>query len=501
MRLLRKHILWLVLATLAGLAGAFLIHHSVAASYVSTAEVDVEPNLPALVIPYAPNMVTEQDVATSGVVLDNAASALGTTSTALAKDLTAVVSGTAATGGTANVLSISCSMPTAVSAQRCAAAAANAYMAYRNDVDEPAKTRTHDPMVVTLVTPATLPTTSAGVSQKVLLPIGAILGLLLGIGAIFVRDHSDHRVRDAADLEGVLVAPVLAVIPRAQHPGNVFIKQPLSATAESYRYLREHLNSLIASVPDGAAVLLVTGAKADDGCTSVAANLAAALAESGARVLLVDADLSHVSLGTVFDAGRRPGWSDLLARRASVDEVAIPVAGVAGLKLVTAGDVTIKPAEVHRDARLAQAFTDMRAQADVIVVDSAPILEASHTIALARSSDIVIIVADVRRTIREDVSAAVQQIRTTGAGVIIGALNGVTAPVNGRARPTPAPDGSVSSASEVPAILASAVPVRGPNGHRQESFGVAHVPASGPGDTETESDEDASSLKAGRPDY
>ena len=121
------------------------------------------------------------------------------------------------------------------------------------------------------------------------------------------------------------------------------MKHPLSATAESYRYLREHLNSRIASVPDGGAVLLVTSAKADDGCTSVAANLAVALAESGAKVVLVDADLSHLSLGTVFDAGRRPGWSDLLARRASLDEVAIPVPGVAGLRLVTAGDVTIRP--------------------------------------------------------------------------------------------------------------------------------------------------------------
>ena len=209
-------------------------------------------------------------------------------------------------------------------------------------------------------------------------------------------------------------------------------------------------------MPDGGAVLLVTSAKADDGCTSVAANLAVALAESGAKVVLVDADLSRLSLGTVFDAGRRPGWSDLLARRASLDEVAIPVPGVAGLRLVTAGDVTIKPAEIHRDTRLAQAFTDLRAQADVIVVDSAPVLEASHTITLARASDIVIMVADVRRTVREDVSAAVQQIRTTGPRVIIGALVGVTSPVNGRARHASAPEVSVSTASEVPAILASA---------------------------------------------
>jgi capsular exopolysaccharide synthesis family protein len=494
MKLLRKHIAWLLLATVAGIAGAMAIHVSVAPSYTSAAEVDVEPNLPALTIEYTPNMVTEQDVATSGVVLANAAQALGTTSTALEKDLSATVSGTNATGGTANVLSISCSMRTASSAQRCAAAAANAYMAYRNDTSDSAKTRAHDPMIVTLVTPATLPSSPAGVSAKILLPVGAILGLLLGIGAIFARDFSDHRVRDGADLERLLGAPVLAVIPRAQGSDNVFIKQPLSATAESYRYLRELLSPLITSAPGGGAMLLITSAQADDGCTSVAANLAAALAEPGAKVLLVDADLSHPPLGGVFNTGRRPGWSDLLAKRASLDEVAVPVPGVAGLRLVTAGDVAIRPAEIFRDTRLAQAFLDMRAQADVIVVDSAPVLEASHTMALARASDIVTIVADVRRTNREDVSAAVQQIRAIGSRVIIGALNGAASPVNGLARAAPAAhEGSVSSASEVPAILAAAVPLRGANGHHQESFGTAQVNPGGRDDRGTDADDSSGS--------
>lgn len=485
MKLLRKQIGWLVLAVLAGTGGAFLIHASIPARYTSSAEVDVEPNIPALTIDYVPNMVTEQAVATSGVVLANAARSLGTTSTALQKDLSAAVSGTNATGGTANILSISCSMPTAASAQRCAAAAAAAYTDYRNETSESAHTRAHDPMFVTLVTPAVLPTKVSGVSEKILLPIGAILGLMLGLGAAFVRDHFDHRVRDGADLERLLDAPVLGLIPRAQHSDTVLIKQPLSATAESYRYLREHLSSLLPSAPGSGAVLLVAGSQADDGGTSVAANLAVALAEPGAKVLLVDADLVHPKLGTIFEAGRRPGWRDLLAKRASLDEVAVPVPGIPGLRLVTAGDASIRPADMLRDTRLAQAFLDMRAQADVIVVDSAPVLEASHAIGLARSSDIVIIVADARRTMREDVGAAAQQIRATGPRVIIGALNGVTSSVKGQARLAQAQDDSLSAATEVPAILAGTVPPRGPNGHHQEPFGAGGVLPRKRGDTGT----------------
>jgi succinoglycan biosynthesis transport protein ExoP len=483
MTLLRKYALWLILATAAGIAGAFLIHASLPASYISTAKVDVEPNVGALTISYVPNMVTEQQVATSGVVLADAAKALGSTPADLAKDLSATVSGTAATGGTANVLAINCAMPTASAAQRCAAAAAAAYVAFRNDAKQPKATRAHDPISVTLVTAATLPTKPAGVGLKILLPIGAVLGLLLGIGAIFVRDHFDHRVRDVADLERCLDAQVLAAVPVARHSHDVFLRRPLSRAAESYRYLREHLNPLITSVPDGGAVLLVTCARADDERTSVAANLAAALAETSGKVLLVDADLWHPSLSKVFDVDRRPGWSDLVVGRASLDEVAIPVPRLPGLRLVTAGLVTARSAEIFRDTKLAQAFQDMRAQADVVVVAGAPVLEVSHTIALARASDIVTMVADARRTTREAVGAAVQEIRVTGPRIVIGVLTGVASPANGQAWPAPAPTESVASASEVPAILAGVVPPRGPNGQQP---GGPHVYPSRARDTGTD---------------
>ena len=322
------------------------------------------------------------------------------------------------------------------------------------------------------------PPRPTGVHLRILLPIGAILGLLLGIGAAYVRDYLDHRVRDSADLERCLDAPVLAAIPVVRHSQDVFTRRPLSAAAESYRYLREHLNSqiVIAPVPDGGGVvLLVAGTQADDGCTNAAANLAVALAEPGAKVLLVEADLWHPSLGAVFDASRRPGWSDLLAGRVSLDEAAIPVPRVPGLRLVTAGYVTARSVEIFQDARLAQAFQDMRAQADFVVVVGAPVLEVSYTIALARASDIVAVVADARHTTREAASAAAQEIRSTGPRTIVGVLTGVSSPASGQAQPARAHAESLAPASEAPAILAGVVPPRGPNGKHREPFGAAHV--------------------------
>lgn len=499
MTLLRKHILWLILATMAGITGAVLVHASLPVRYVSTTQADVEPNLAALTIDWAPNMVTEQQVATSGVVLASAARALGTTPTDLAKDLSASVSGTSATGGTASVLSIRCAMPTAIRAQRCAAAAAAAYMAFRNDVTQPEATRKHDPMQVTLVTAATLPTARAGPGISILLPAGALLGLLLGIGAIFVRDHFDHRVRDRADLERCLDAPVLAAIPVVRHPQDIFRRRPLSPAAEAYRYLREHLNPLVTAEPDGGAVVLVASAQAREGSTCVAANLAAALAEAGASVILVDADLRHPSLSKVFGVGSRPGWNDLLARRASLDEVAVPVRDVPGLRLVTAGDVVARPADIFEAARLTRVFQDMKALADVVVVDSAPVLEVSHAIALARVSDIVAVAADVRRTAREAVSAAIQQIRAIGPRIVIGVLNGVPSPANGQPEPGPAHEPELlAPASSGPAVLAGIVPPRGQNGRQRAESGTGHVHLHAPPGRETGADDAPGSGEAPR---
>ena len=466
MTVLRRYGLWLIAATVAGILGAWLFSVIRPGQYLSTAQVDVEPNASVATAPNVPNMETEIQVATSGVVLASTARAIGTTPLRLAIDLSATVASTAT--GTANVLTIGCTRPTAAAAQRCAAVAAASYLAFRNEAGMSKSTRKHDPLQVTLVTPATRPTAPAGPGRRILLPVGAVLGLALGVGAIFVRDHFDDRVRDDADLERCLEAPVLGAIPFVSRgtadPALVFGQAPASRAAEAYRYLRAHLNPLISAMPDRGAVLLVAGPHRREGRTCVAANLAAALAHAGTTVILVDADLRQPSLSEVFGAGERPGLTDLLEGRASPEEVAVPTY-VPGLSLVTAGQVAGGPVDLLEVTRLTRALAGMRAAADVLVVDSAPVLAVSDAITLARVSDLVLVVTDVRRTTRTAASAAVREIREAGPQIIIGVLNCLPARWRERARSAvagrPQPLGPLPS---VPATLAEIAPPRGPNG-------------------------------------
>ena len=469
MTVLRKHGLWLIVAILAGVVGALLFYVARPTSYVSTAQVDVEPNTSAPGTPIVPNMATEVQVVTSGVVLDSTANALHETPSEMTGHLSAKVS------GTANVISISCKMPTAAEAHRCAAAAAASYVAFRDQVTSSAISQAHNPMNVTLVTPASLPTAAAGLGKGILLPIGALLGLVLGIGAIFVRDHFDGRVRDRADLARCLDAPVLGEIPRIRrttaNPACVFSQAPLSRAAEAYRYIRSHLQLLADSASEGAMVLLVASPQGGEGSTCVAANLATGLAHANSSVILVDADLRHPSLTEVFGVAERPGLTELIAGSASRDEVAVPTS-LPGLRLVTAGKVPGQAADIFEPERLARAFYKMRAIADFIVVNSAPLLVASDAIILARASDLVIVVADIRRTERASASAAAQEIRAIGPRTIVGVLNGVPSSKNGEELRTAnyEPD-SPARLPGLPATLVGIVPPRRANGQgRYESL-------------------------------
>jgi polysaccharide biosynthesis transport protein len=488
MTVIRRHALWLLLAAIVGIVGAALIYATRPVAYSSTAQVDVESHAVPNEAPVAPNMTTETQVATSGVVVASTAHVIGGNASSLQPHLAAKVT------GAANVMSISCTMPTPAQAQQCATAAAAAYIGFRNLASGSATDQAQDPLHATLVTPASLPHARAGIGEKTLLPLGAVLGLLVGLGAVLLRDRLDDRVRDRDDLERCLNAPVAAevrhVSRRLGPSASVFARSPHSPVAEGYRFLRARLEPLIAST-GGGVVLLVASARGWEGRTSVAANLATALAYAGEKVILVDADLQDPSLSQVFGTRHRPGLGDLLAGRALLEETAVPT-DVPGLRLVTGDERSGVTSDTLNVSSLGRGFARMKAVADVIVVDSAPVLEVSDALRLACVSDLVVLVADVRRTRRGDASSAAQQIRGVGLGTIVGVLNAVpTALWKRSTTSTVSREGEwVASSPQVPAVLGGLVPLRGPNGHGGTLHTAAGATRRGRSDTSLGAEDD-----------
>ena len=164
---------------------------------------------------------------------------------------------------------------------------------------------------------AGLPATPSGLSSSKLLAIGIIAGLLAGCGIALARDQLDTRLRTRPDLGGITDAPVLAELPQDSdvRSGEVtiaMVQAPQSQMAESIRELRTSLRVILDDMP--CPMITVTSPEAGDGKTFVAANLAAAWAMSGSKVIVVSADFRRPRLEEIFglEVTGQPGLSNLI---------------------------------------------------------------------------------------------------------------------------------------------------------------------------------------------
>jgi signal peptidase I len=201
----------------------------------------------------------------------------------------------------------------------------------------------------------------------------------LGCAIALVAERVDGRLRSRTAVERAFGRPVLAEVPPLDSDGVVAATQPLSAAADAFRDLRTSLARLgRPPVRHGKArgtqldltSALVTSAGPGEGKTSTAVNLAAAVAETGKSVLVVDCDMrapdAHERLGV--DPG--PGLSDVLLGAATLDQVAVPTS-VAGVRLVGAGRSAQNPPALLAHQ---QDFVSLaRMLADFVILDAPPL--------------------------------------------------------------------------------------------------------------------------------
>jgi non-specific protein-tyrosine kinase len=192
------------------------------------------------------------------------------------------------------------------------------------------------------------------------------------------------------------------------------LASPRSAAAEAYRTLR--LNLQYASVDAPIRSLLVTSPSADDGRTTVAANLAIAAAEAGRQVALVDCDLRMPALHDRFGLAQAPGLTDLL-----IDELDAPPfrdTATPGLRVLPAGRTPPNPGELIASRRLASTLETLRGLCDLLILDSPPVSAVGDAAVLATLVDGVLFVARSGRTKRDDARQARDQLGRVGARLL-----------------------------------------------------------------------------------
>ncbi|RMF42845.1 MAG: polysaccharide biosynthesis tyrosine autokinase, partial [Anaerolineae bacterium] len=273
--------------------------------------------------------------------------------------------------------------------------------------------------------PATIP--ERPISPKVLQNtlLAAIVGGMLAVGGIFLVEALDDTVKTPDDVTRVTGLPVLGVV--AEHDTGkgdlITVSQPRSPVAEAFRSLRTNIQ--FASVDHPVQTLLVTSALPSEGKSTVAANLAVALAQSGKKVVLLEADLRRPSVHRYLKVPNRLGLSAMFVQTQVYLDGNLQGTRVPNLKVLTAGDLPPNPSELLGSERMYAIIRQVKEQADLLVLDTPPVMAVTDAVVLSPRVDGVLLVVKPGSTKLSALQTAIEQLQRVGAKVLGVVFNGV----------------------------------------------------------------------------
>ncbi|HZW03441.1 MAG TPA: polysaccharide biosynthesis tyrosine autokinase, partial [Anaerolineaceae bacterium] len=255
---------------------------------------------------------------------------------------------------------------------------------------------------------------------------GFILGMLLSGGVAVLFETMNNTLRTPEQVTELLQVPVLGYI--AEIPDNRkrdnqktphVLRHPRSPVTEAFRSLRTNLTFTELDKP--LRTLLVSSQGTSEGKTTIAINLAVVIAQTGRRVILVDADLRRPKVHAELGLPNRAGLSNILRERITPQKVFQRYKSDY-LQVITSGGLPPNPAEVLSSARMVEVLQELTAQADMVIVDAPPLVFAD-SVALAANADGVLMVVRPNHTEAEAAVTVVEQLDRVGARIVGVVLN------------------------------------------------------------------------------
>ncbi|WP_066364137.1 polysaccharide biosynthesis tyrosine autokinase [Herbidospora mongoliensis] len=269
---------------------------------------------------------------------------------------------------------------------------------------------------VTVIDPATPPMLPVSPRPRLNAAAGILLGLVFAYGFLMLRSRLDTTVADSDDLAAAIGAPTLGIIGRDRRPP--LIVSGSSPRAEAIRALRTNLQFV--GVDGRPRSLLVTSCGTGEGKSTLAINLALAVAQTGWRVALVDADLRRPSIAGYLGVDGSMGLTDVLIGSARLPEA---LQRWRDIDVLPSGRVPSNPSELAGSPGMHRVMSDLTADHDLVIVDAPPLLPVTDASVLALACDGVLLVARAGRTRRDALAQAAGQLERIRARVVGGVLN------------------------------------------------------------------------------
>lgn len=282
--------------------------------------------------------------------------------------------------------------------------------------------------------PNSIPLVSAKIVQNAVVPgqpsspgwtfylaLGLVTGLLVGVVGALARSLLDTTVRTVDQLVGTTGAPNLAIIPIASSQVSSRIRRPHQAQAaeesvarqdEAFRRLRTNLQYV--SAVNEFKALAVSSSLPGEGKTYSVLNLAKAMASSGKRVVVVEADLRRPTLASLTGLEGSVGLTTALSQRSKLAEVTQRW-GSGGFDLITSGPLPPNPSELLASERMARTLDELRSAYDAIIIDTPPLLPVTDGALVASSADSAVLVCRYSYATTAQIATALSRLEAVSA--------------------------------------------------------------------------------------
>ena len=277
-----------------------------------------------------------------------------------------------------------------------------------------------------------VPVESALIPQQPISPrvrtntlLATAVGAMLAIGLIFLMEYMDDTVKNPDDVSQETGLSTIGAIAKFDHDETemssrlITKNSPRDPVSEAYRVVRTNLS--FSMVDDNLKSMIVTSSAPSEGKSTTAANLAVVMAQTGKRVMLVDADLRRPVQHKIFELSNNRGLTTAILDTNSNIEDHIQDSGIRNLRIMSSGPIPPNPSELLSSQRMEQLLTMLRQHADFVVFDTPPILTVTDSTVLSTQVGGTLLVIDTGNTRRSTLAQAYELIGSSG-GHVYGAL-------------------------------------------------------------------------------
>lgn len=235
--------------------------------------------------------------------------------------------------------------------------------------------------------------------------LALILGLVIPAGFIYIKDLLNDKVLVRTDITKVTETPIIGEVAHHRSMTRQFVVgvKDRSILSEQFRILRTNLQFLLAKAPTKNPVVLVTSTISGEGKTFCSMNMAAAWAIAGKKTVIIELDLRKPKISKALNLPTEIGISNFVIGNTKKESLPQTLPSIPNLYVIGAGPIPPNPSELIMDSKMDELFTYLRANFDIIIIDSAPVGLVSDSKILSRFVDATLYVVRQRYTVKKQV--------------------------------------------------------------------------------------------------